>query len=263
LPDLQSNTDSEKSVRVRLCGIGILPMIHGLKAHATVEASARIKPNPYKRPCRLGKMMRTAARALVMSLVGVVPSGCTTEYEASPRSSTLPADPQPAAPTAPAVLFVEFVVTPQDVVERMLKMARVTRGDVVYDLGCGDGRIVVTAARRYGCRAVGYDLDPLRVQEARTNATRHKVGHLVTIEQQDVLHSDLQQASVVTLYLGTEINARLIPQLEKLRPGARIVSHDFPIGVLTPDKVIEMTSRADGRQHRIYLWTCPLATKPK
>ena len=203
--------------------------------------------------------MRTAARALLMSLVGVVLVGCTTDYEGVPSSFTLPAATQSAAPTspdtagagnAPTALFVEFVVTPQDVVERMLKMARVTKSDVVYDLGCGDGRVVVTAARRYGCRAVGYDLDLLRVEEARKNVTKHRVGHLVTIEQQDVLHSDLQGASVVTLYLGTEINARLIPQLEKLRPGARIVSHDFPIGDLTPDKVVEMTSRSDGRRHR-------------
>jgi cyclopropane fatty-acyl-phospholipid synthase-like methyltransferase len=160
----------------------------------------------------------------------------------------------------PTALFVEFVATPQDVVERMLRMARVTRNDVVYDLGCGDGRIIVTAARRYGCRTVGYDLDPLRVQEARENVARHKVGHLVTIEQRDVLHVDLQEASVVTLYLGTEINARLIPQLKKLRPGARIISHDFPLGDLVPDKVVEMTSRADGGRHTVYLWTCPLVS---
>ena len=224
------------------------------------------------RPCRLGNMINAAARVLLMPLVGVMLSGCTTEYEASPSSFTLPEDMPPAASpapeaagagNAPTALFVEFVVTPQDVVERMLKMARVTKGDVVYDLGCGDGRIVVTAARRYGCRAVGYDLDLLRVEEARKNVAKHRLGHLVTIEQQDVLHSDLQGASVVTLYLGTEINARLIPQLEKLPPGARIVSHDFPIGDLTPDQVVEMTSREDGLRHRIYLWTCPLTTKHK
>ncbi|MCX5646499.1 MAG: methyltransferase domain-containing protein [Phycisphaerae bacterium] len=205
-----------------------------------------------------------------MPLVGVMLIGCTTNYEASPSSFTLPADTQPAAfaapdtagaGDAPTALFIEFVATPQDVVERMLKMARATRGDVVYDLGCGDGRIVVTAARRYGCRAVGYDLDPLRVQEARENAAKHRVSHLVTIEQEDVLHSNLQGASIVTLYLGPEINARLIPELKKLRPGSRIVSHDSPIGDLPPDKVVEMTSREDGRKHTIYLWTCPLAPK--
>lgn len=216
--------------------------------------------------------MRAAPRLFLLSLLGVASLGCTTDYEGSPSTFTLPADMPSAAITAPdragagkapAVLFVEFVATPQDVVERMLKMARVTKGDVVYDLGCGDGRIVVTAARRYGCRAVGCDLDPLRVEEARKNVVKHRVAHLVTIEQQDVLHSDLQGASIVTLYLGTEINARLIRQLEKLRPGVRIVSHDFPIGDLTPDRVVEMTSREDGRRHRIYLWTCPLTAKNK
>ena len=158
----------------------------------------------------------------------------------------------------PAVVFVEFVATPQDVVERMLEVARVTKEDVVCDLGCGDGRIVVTAARRYGCRAIGYDLDLLRVGEARQNAAQQGVAPLVTIEQKDVLKADLGDVSVVTLYMGTELNARLIPQLRKLRPGARIVSHEFAIGDLTPDRVIRMTSRSDSRQHTIYLWTCPL-----
>jgi precorrin-6B methylase 2 len=157
-----------------------------------------------------------------------------------------------------AVLFVEFVTTPQDVVERMLELAAVTKDDVVYDLGCGDGRIVVTAARRYGCRAVGYDLDLLRVREARANAAQQGVAHLVTIEQMDVLKADLHEATVVTLYMGQELNARLIPQLRRLGPGARIVSHEFALADLPPDKVVPMPSRLSGRRHTIYLWTCPL-----
>lgn len=156
------------------------------------------------------------------------------------------------------VLFVEFVVTPQDVVDRMLRMARVSRDDVVYDLGCGDGRIVVTAARRYGCRAVGYDLDRLRVAETRVRARREGVAHLVTIELKDVLKADLDGATVVTLYLGTELNARLIPHLAKLGPGCRIVSHDFGLGDIPPDQTVELTSREDHRRHKIHLWTCPL-----
>jgi len=169
----------------------------------------------------------------------------------------------PAQEELPAVLFVSFEATPQDVVDRMLKMARVTREDVVYDLGCGDGRIVVTAARRYGCRAVGYDLDPLRIAEARHNAERSGVAHLVTIEQKDVLTVDLQEASVVAIYMGTEMNARLVPQLRRLKPGARIVSHEFPLGSITPDKTVEMTSHADGRRHKIHLWRCPLDSGEK
>jgi SAM-dependent methyltransferase len=170
---------------------------------------------------------------------------------------------QTAGGNKPAVVFVEFVATPQDVVERMLEIAGVTKDDVVYDLGCGDGRIVVTAARKYGCKAVGYDLDRLRIEEARSNAARHGVGHLVTIERKDVLKADLREASVVTLYLGTEINARLIPQLEKLRPGARIVSHDFALGDLSPDKTVDMISQADGLKHRVYLWACPLPARSR
>jgi len=117
--------------------------------------------------------------------------------------------------------------------------------------------MLIAAAKRYGCRAVGYDLDPLRVAEARRNAERNGVTDLVTIEQKDVLTVDLREATVVTIYLGTEINARLIPQLSRLRAGSRIVSHDFGIGDIAADKTVEMTSRVDRRRHVIHLWHCP------
>lgn len=175
-------------------------------------------------------------------------------------SSAVPAGPGSTAGRAnePQVLFVAYVSTPPDIVDKMLKLARVTKKDVLYDLGCGDGRIVVTAARRYGCKAVGYDLDHLRVREARENARKQGVTHLVRIELKDVLEVDLREASVVTLYMGTELNARLIPQLRSLGPGARIVSHDFGLGDIPPDKVVETPSRHDDRTHKIYLWHCPL-----
>lgn len=160
----------------------------------------------------------------------------------------------------PALVFVEFIRTPQDVADRMLRMARVTKNDVLCDLGCGDGRILVTAAKRYGCRAIGYDLDPLRVAEARENAERHGVSHLVTVERKDVLTVDLKGVSVVTIYMGTEINARLIPQLSRLGSGARIVSHNFGLGAIPPDETVMMTSREDDHRHRILLWNCPLQT---
>ncbi len=205
-------------------------------------------------------MRRWQDLLFLSSLIGLFLAGCGADHvdssESAPSARTTR---RPDRASQPAALFVEFVATPQDVVERMLKMAGVTKNDVVYDLGCGDGRIVVTAARRYGCRAVGYDIDPLRLQEARTNVARHKVGHLVTLEQKDILHVDLQGASVVTLYLGTEINAQTDPPIgESSGPGARIVSHDFPIGALKPDKVVEMNSHADGNKHVLYLWNCPL-----
>ena len=223
--------------------------------------------------------MVTAVAALVPA--GMLSSSCRDNYEDTPPSLIL-LDPRradtpapgetalpPSAPASPAsgrepaVLFVAYATTPPDVVNQMLKLARTAKNDVVYDLGCGDGRIVITAAKKYGCRAVGYDLDPLRVQEARANAQKSRVAHLVTIEQQDILKADFRQATVVTLYLGSEINARLIPQLRKLKPGTRIVCHDFGLGQVPPDQVVEMTSRTDGRNHTLYLWTCPLGPEDK
>jgi ribosomal protein L11 methylase PrmA len=142
----------------------------------------------------------------------------------------------------------------------MLKMANVTKDEVVYDLGCGDGRILVTAAKRYGCRAYGCDIDRLRVQEARENAQENGVAHLVTVERKDILEVDLQEATVVALYLSPDLIARLVPQLEGLRPGARIVSHDFPLPHIPPDRTAKVTSRADRREHTLYLWSAPLYT---
>jgi SAM-dependent methyltransferase len=202
---------------------------------------------------------------VALALVLLIAGGCGSAQTGStwsPTGNEWAAAPQPgegnAVESSAAVLFVAFVETPQDVVDRMLKMAHVTKNDVVLDLGCGDGRIVVTAAKQYGCRAIGYDLDHLRVAEARKNAERNGVAHLVTIEQKDVLTTDLQGASVVTIYMGTEMNARLIPQLSRLKAGARIVSHEFGLGAIPADKTVEMTSRISGRRHKVLLWTCPL-----
>ena len=151
-----------------------------------------------------------------------------------------------------------FVPTPQEVVEKMLELAEVKKDDLVYDLGCGDGRIVVTAAKKYGCRGVGYDIDPDRVIESMENVKNNNVQKLVHIEQKDIFTLDLSEASVITLYLLTSLNVKLIPQLEKLKPGTRIVSHDFDMrGIVTPDKTISLTPDG-GRSHDIYLWITPL-----
>jgi endoglucanase len=145
-----------------------------------------------------------------------------------------------------------FVPTPMIVVDKMLELAQVTKDDLVYDLGCGDGRIVVEAAKRYGCRCVGYDIDPQRVKEARENVEQNNVGDLVRIEHQDVFTLDLSDASVITLYLLPSLNVKLIPQLEKLKPGSRIVSHDFDMRGVTPDQVVDLNG------HTVYFWTTPL-----
>jgi outer membrane protein assembly factor BamB len=158
-----------------------------------------------------------------------------------------------------------FVPTPQDVVERMLELARVKRDDVVYDLGCGDGRIVVTAAKKYGCKAVGCDIDPECVKMALANVRRQGVGGLVTVEQKDLFTVDLSRSDVVALYLLPRTSRRLVPQLGKLEAGARIVSHAFEIPGLEAERVVTFTSKEDGLPHKIYLWTVPLkkAAAPK
>jgi ribosomal protein L11 methylase PrmA len=155
-----------------------------------------------------------------------------------------------------------YVGTPHDVVAKMLELAKVTKDDLVYDLGCGDGRILVAAATRYGCRCVGYDIDPVRIRESQENVKRHRVEKLVSIERQDIFKLDLRKASVITLYLLPEMNVRLIPQLEKLKDGTRIVAHDYGIGGMVPDKTISVMSKVDGVDHTVYLYTVPLKKEP-
>lgn len=153
---------------------------------------------------------------------------------------------------------VIYVPTPNDVVAKMLELVKVQKDDLLYDLGCGDGRIVVTAAKRFGCRAVGYDIDPKRIKESLDNVAKNNVGDLVTIEKKDIFTLDLSEANVITLYLLPSLNVRLIPQLDELRPGSRIVSHDFNMEGVKPDQVVEMISVEDENQHTVYLWTTPL-----
>ena len=158
---------------------------------------------------------------------------------------------------------VIYVPTPQDVVDRMLELAQIKKDDLLYDLGCGDGRIVVTAAKRYGCRAVGYDIDPDRVKESLENVEKNNVDHLVTIEQKDIFTLDLSEANVITLYLLPSLNVKLFPQLEKLKPGSRILSHEFRMRGVKPDKIIKLHSDYDQQEHKIYLWTTPLTVMVK
>ena len=152
-------------------------------------------------------------------------------------------------------LDVPYVPTPVPVVDAMLDLAKVNKSDVVYDLGCGDGRIVVRAATRFGCRGVGVDLNPERVKEAKANAIRANVTELTRFEVGDVFEFDFSGATVVTMYLLPSVNLKLRPRLLKeLKPGTRLVSHDFHMG----DWAAE-TTREVGRS-RIYLWTIPQRT---
>jgi hypothetical protein len=175
-----------------------------------------------------------------------------------PEASTGPAASSESSAETPRTPDVVYVPTPQPVVDRMLQMAQVKKNDVVYDLGCGDGRIVVTAAKRYGARAYGFDIDPQRVSEAIANVKAAKVEDLVTIEQKDIFTLDLSPASVVTLYLLPKLNVRLIPQLERLKPGSRIVSHDFGTEGIKPLQVVSLRPPGEVENHTIYLWKTPL-----
>jgi len=146
---------------------------------------------------------------------------------------------------------VPYVPTPQPVVDAMLKLAGVTSSDVVYDLGCGDGRIPITAAQKLGARGVGIDIDPKRIEEANENAKAAGVTDKVRFLNQDLFASDFKDATVVTLYLLPSLNEKLMPKLKaELKPGTRVVSHAFDMGTSwPPDKREEV----DGKS--IYLWT--------
>src|SRR5262245_20665210 len=159
-------------------------------------------------------------------------------------------------PEQPDKIFVRFVPTPQEVVDGMLKLGKVGKDDVVYDLGCGDGRIPITAVASYGAkRGIGVDLDPQRIKESNDNAKLAGVAEKVEFRQADVLKlKDLANASVVTLYLGDDLNKQLLPLLQKaLKPGSRIVSHRFLIGDWKPDKTEELIVL--GGRIQIHLWT--------
>ena len=160
---------------------------------------------------------------------------------------------QVEVPNANRKLDVWYVPTPNEIVDRMLDIANVTALDVVYDLGCGDGRIVIAAAKKYGTRGVGVDLDPARIREAQANAKQAGVENLVTFKVADMFTTDLHEATVVTLYLLPELNRRLKPKLfAELRPGARVVSHDWDMGKdWPPEKNIKLGTSG------IYLWTMP------
>jgi cyclopropane fatty-acyl-phospholipid synthase-like methyltransferase len=149
-------------------------------------------------------------------------------------------------------LDVPYVPSPNPVVEGMLKLAGVKSGDTVYDLGCGDGRIVITAAKTYGAKGVGVDINPERIEEARANAKSAKVEDKVKFEENDLFKANIAHATVVTLYLLPDVNVRLKPKLLKeLKPGTRIVSHSFDMGDWKPEK----DELIEGRH--IYLWTVP------
>ena len=156
----------------------------------------------------------------------------------------------PAPVRSPDVIFVP---TPQEVVEAMLKLAKVGANDVVYDLGSGDGRIPITAAKMFGARGVGIDIDPQRIREATENLKQAGVGEKVRFLNQDLFTTNIGEATVVTLYLLPSLNLKLLPKLNaELKPGTRVVSHAFDMGDIKPQQTINVNGRT------VYMWTVPI-----
>lgn len=157
---------------------------------------------------------------------------------------------------------VVYVGSPHDVVAKMLEVAQVKKDDILYDPGCGDGRICVMAAKKYGCKAIGFDLNPVRIRESLENIKRNGVEKLVRIERKDIFTVDFSEATVVAMYLLPWMNKKLVPQLQKMKPGTRIVAHDYSIEGYPPEKTITMKSKQDAVEHYIYFWTLPLKPGP-
>lgn len=184
-----------------------------------------------------------------MSVASFGVAGCTSQTQTTaqtPQTETETQTPQ----RQPDVVYVP---TPQEVVDEMLALAKVTKNDVIYDLGSGDGRIPITAAQKFGTRGIGIDINPERIQEANKNAKKAGVTDRVKFLQQDLFKSDISEATVVTLYLLPSLNVKLRPELfRQLKPGTRIVSHDFDMGDWKPERVVQTQEGST-----IYYWTIP------
>ncbi|NJM76815.1 MAG: class I SAM-dependent methyltransferase [Acaryochloridaceae cyanobacterium RU_4_10] len=194
--------------------------------------------------------------------VGLMSIGCSQTSNVAVDSA--PADAQVVTPKQSPILRspdVVYVPTPPEVVEKMLEIANVNSKDVLYDLGSGDGRIPIAATQKFGIRATGIDINPQRIQEANANAQKEGVTDRVRFLNQDLFESDFRDATVVTLYLLPELNVKLRPQLlSQLKPGSRIVSHDFDMGDWKPEKTARVN--VNGRVHNVYFWTVPQNTPP-
>jgi SAM-dependent methyltransferase len=153
---------------------------------------------------------------------------------------------------------VVYVGTPYDVVSEMLHMAQVNKDDLVIDLGCGDARILILAAQKYGSRGIGYDIDPDMVRASRRNAEKNNVVDLVHIIQADIFTVDISKADVLPIYLLPEMNLKLLPQFETLKPGSRLVFHNYDLEGFIPDRKAGFVSNEDNSLHTLYLYTTPL-----
>lgn len=195
------------------------------------------------------------AMAVFAAACGEADTGNTTAKLDNTNSAVPPVDASPSPAPKEPVLDVPYVPTPVSVVNEMLAMAKVTGEDVLYDLGSGDGRIPITAARKFGTKGVGIDLNPVRVEEANKNAEQDKVTDKVTFKVGDIFKEDFSEATVVTLYLLPDVNMKLRPKILEMKPGTRVVSHNYDMGDWTPDETKKIS--VDGTDHYVYFWTVP------
>jgi hypothetical protein len=198
---------------------------------------------------------------LLIVAVALIVAGCGEHPRFANANANVPevtgTTPTPKPEDEGPKLDVPYVPTPNEVVEEMLSMAGVKKGDILYDLGSGDGRIPITAAKRFGTKGVGIDLDPVRVKEAKENAEREKVTELVKFIEGDIFKEDFSEATVVTLYLLPQVNLKLKPELLKMKPGTRVVSHNYDMGDWKPENSKKLT--INGRDHYVYFWRVPEA----
>lgn len=157
---------------------------------------------------------------------------------------------------------VVYVGTPYDLVSEMLHMAQVKKDDLVVDLGCGDARMLVLAAKKYGSRGIGYEIDPDMVRASRRNIEKNGVEDLVEIIQADIFTVDISKADVLPVYLLPEMNMKLLPQFETLKPGSRLVFHNYDLEGIVPDEIKEVVSNEDNSAHTLFLYTTPLQKEP-
>ena len=198
-------------------------------------------------------------KVLLLAAAIVCVTACSQERASGTAENTVavaPASETVATPVPKKDLDVPYVPTPQTVVDEMLAMAEVTGNDVLYDLGSGDGRIPITAAKKFGTRGVGIDLNPVRVREANENAKEAGVTDKVRFTEGDLFQQDFSEATVVTLYLLPDVNIKLRPKLLAMKPGTRVVSHNYNMGDWDPEKMKTMKT-PDGVEHHIYFWRVP------
>jgi len=202
-------------------------------------------------------VVRLAANFATGAAIAAV-FGCSPSHPAAATPQVPEARPQTRAASAAPLRApdVPFEPSPPEVVTQMLELAEVRPNDVVYDLGCGDGRIVIAAVKRYGARGVGIDIDPVRIRESIENARTAGVSDRTTFLNQDLFEASIAEATVVTLFLWPEVNLKLRPKLlHELRPGTRVVSFWHDMGDWKPDRVV--ATHVDGESPRIYLWHVP------